>query len=80
MITCAFFFLFLFLACCHRVGLVFDSVTPAGVPLPSFVPLYLCDYVTMQKSPTRTFIGGAHLWLILHNGSPIISALTRSVI
>lgn len=51
--------------------------SPSPLPGPS---VSVCDYVTMQKSPTRMFIGGAHLWLILHNGSPIISALTRSVI
>lgn len=34
------------------------------------------DYVTKQKSPIRMFIGGAHLWLVLHNCSHLILMLT----
>lgn len=35
-----------------------------------------CDYVTKQNSSIRMFIGGAHLWLVLHNRSLLISAMT----
>lgn len=64
-------FLFVFLRQCITCR------SPSSLLCPS---VSACDYVTKQKSPIRSFIGGAHLWLILHNGSPIISALTRRVI
>lgn len=66
---------FLFLQC-----IILSLPLPDGIPHPPFLSVSpLCvqyDYVTKQKSPTRMFIGGAHLWLVLHNRSLLISALT----
>lgn len=46
---------------------------PDAIPHPPFLSVsprcVQYDYVTKQKSPTRIFIGGAHLWLVLHNHS-----------
>lgn len=74
-------YMFFFLACCLSYSRLFCQCITCRSPDSLLCPsVSACDYVTKQKSPTRTFIGGAHLWLILHNSSPIISALTRSVI
>lgn len=67
-----------------NIVLLHDPLSPSTWwhPSPPFLSLSpLCvqyDYVTKQKFLTTMFIGGAHLWLLLHNCSLVNSALTYS--